>query len=328
MSAVPIELVESVETMESIESIELVEKKSLNSDNLDLFNINSFNNLDNIIKRATTSTSVSTSCGSLCIVIIIILLLVLLLVVIIFCFLFLRRRRRPNFSKREIVSEEETGILQATDSPTNNNNHTTPFLFSNYTRWGRIVERISSLSSSDHPITSSSFWFGGNRQQQQKQQQQRQDDGGGGENFAAAEQFTRQNPPQEEIPPPVHITHIQSLGGAKAWKWEPEESLHVQQIISITNEGKNLTFNKKTDAMVQTNYPFFIPKLEGDVIYEAPFEQPKTMFDRQGQLLHYFEITVLSNPEPNNTTIAIGLATKPYPSFRYYALVPFFFFIS
>ena len=33
--------------------------------------------------------------------------------------------------------------------------------------------------------------------------------------------------------------------------------------------------------------------------------------------LHYFEITVLSNPKPKKTTIAIGLATKPYPPFRY-----------
>ena len=33
--------------------------------------------------------------------------------------------------------------------------------------------------------------------------------------------------------------------------------------------------------------------------------------------LHYFEITVLSNPMPKKTTIAIGLATKPYPPFRY-----------
>ncbi|CAG8566387.1 834_t:CDS:2 [Paraglomus occultum] len=32
--------------------------------------------------------------------------------------------------------------------------------------------------------------------------------------------------------------------------------------------------------------------------------------------LYYYEITVLSNTDPKNTTIAIGLATKPYPPFR------------
>jgi len=36
------------------------------------------------------------------------------------------------------------------------------------------------------------------------------------------------------------------------------------------------------------------------------------------EILHYFEITVLSNTSPKDVTIAIGLATKPYPSFRYY----------
>ncbi|CAG8676489.1 6945_t:CDS:2, partial [Paraglomus brasilianum] len=34
------------------------------------------------------------------------------------------------------------------------------------------------------------------------------------------------------------------------------------------------------------------------------------------EILHYFEINVLSNTSPKDVTIAIGLATKPYPSFR------------
>ncbi|RIB00755.1 concanavalin A-like lectin/glucanase domain-containing protein [Gigaspora rosea] len=31
---------------------------------------------------------------------------------------------------------------------------------------------------------------------------------------------------------------------------------------------------------------------------------------------YYFEVTILSNPKIKDTTIAVGLATKPYPNFR------------
>ncbi|CAG8837899.1 20795_t:CDS:2, partial [Racocetra persica] len=136
------------------------------------------------------------------------------------------------------------------------------------------------------------------------------------DNFSSAEQFTIMNPPREEIPPQDHILYIQSLGGAKAWDWEPDDSLLRQQIVSIMDEGKVIKFNKRLDSMVQTNYPFFIPQVEGDVVYEAPFGRPETMPHRLGQMLHYFEIMVMANPDPRNTIIAIGLATKPYPSFR------------
>ncbi|KAF0486765.1 SPRY-domain-containing protein [Gigaspora margarita] len=131
-----------------------------------------------------------------------------------------------------------------------------------------------------------------------------------------AEAFAQEFPPQEEIPPSDHISYIQSLGGAKAWEWAPDENLLVQQFVSITNEGIIINFTKRMDCSVQTNYPFFIPQAEGDTLYEPPFEQPETMELRRGQMLHYFEITVLSNPDKRNTAIAIGLATKPYPYFR------------
>ncbi|CAG8696411.1 4825_t:CDS:2, partial [Gigaspora rosea] len=131
-----------------------------------------------------------------------------------------------------------------------------------------------------------------------------------------AEAFAQEHPPQEEIPPSDHIVYIQSLGGAKAWEWAPDENLLAQQFISITNEGIIINFTKRVDCSVQTNYPFFIPQTEGDTLYEPPFEQPETMELRRGQMLHYFEITVLSNPERKSTAIAIGLATKPYPNFR------------
>ncbi|CAG8646531.1 24750_t:CDS:2, partial [Racocetra persica] len=35
-----------------------------------------------------------------------------------------------------------------------------------------------------------------------------------------------------------------------------------------------------------------------------------------GPWFHYFEITIISNPNKRDSTIAIGVTTKPYPSFR------------
>ncbi|CAG8701473.1 8774_t:CDS:2, partial [Gigaspora rosea] len=104
------------------------------------------------------------------------------------------------------------------------------------------------------------------------------------DNFNAAEQFSLIHPPQEEIPPPDHVAYIQSLGGARAWEWEPDESLIRQEIVSIMDESKIIKFTKRLDSMLQTNYPFFIPQTEGDVVYEAPFGQPETMPHRQGQI--------------------------------------------
>ncbi|RIB14617.1 hypothetical protein C2G38_2095367, partial [Gigaspora rosea] len=121
-----------------------------------------------------------------------------------------------------------------------------------------------------------------------------------------AEAFAQEHPPQEEIPPSDHIVYIQSLGGAKAWEWAPDENLLAQQFISITNEGIIINFTKRVDCSVQTNYPFFIPQTEGDTLYEPPFEQPETMELRRGQMLHYFEITVLSNPEPGWNIYSVG----------------------
>jgi hypothetical protein len=41
----------------------------------------------------------------------------------------------------------------------------------------------------------------------------------------------------------------------------------------------------------------------------------------------YYELTILSNPNTDKTTISIGLATKPYPAFRYVRLTKIYFFI-
>ncbi|CAG8452872.1 6638_t:CDS:2 [Diversispora eburnea] len=129
-----------------------------------------------------------------------------------------------------------------------------------------------------------------------------------------AERYSIQNPPQEKLPPPNSVILIQGLGGAKAWEWEPVEDLLAQQDVSIEKETNIVTFHKRKIATVQTNYPFFIPQAEGDKLYEAPFETPTTMPHRQGQMLHYFEITVLENPEGQNTLPGWNIHSVSYQS--------------
>ncbi|CAG8583392.1 16854_t:CDS:2 [Acaulospora morrowiae] len=131
-----------------------------------------------------------------------------------------------------------------------------------------------------------------------------------------ADNFSIQYPPLNDTPTTEEITEIRRLGGAKAWEWVLEEQFLAQQVVSLEKERNILRFQKRQIVMVQTNYPCFVPKAEGDVLYQLPFEVPKSAVERGGQVLHYFEITVIENPEGSDTNIAIGLATKPYPSYR------------
>ncbi|CAI2164858.1 896_t:CDS:1 [Funneliformis geosporum] len=138
------------------------------------------------------------------------------------------------------------------------------------------------------------------------------------EQYEEAEKFTREYPPQEELPPPDHIDYIQSVGGARAWQWIAEEWMLADQTIAISNEGEIIKFLKNMNVSIQTNYPCFVPGInaqEGDQVNfsEEMFEEPQSISHRQGQMLHYYEITILEN---SDTNISIGLATKPYPYFR------------
>jgi len=48
-----------------------------------------------------------------------------------------------------------------------------------------------------------------------------------------------------------------------------------------------------------------------------PYELPSTSaLGKPGKWFYYYEVTIRSNPNKKDTTIAIGLATKPYPNYR------------
>ncbi|CAG8576450.1 9841_t:CDS:2 [Paraglomus brasilianum] len=154
--------------------------------------------------------------------------------------------------------------------------------------------------------------------------------------YRAAEEFSRKHPPQQLLPSDEHIRSIVSQGGAPAYQFVPEHPVTV----TVSEKGRVVQFTKKEDTMVQTNYPLFVPRVQTDsvesrdasggtdsTIIQMPVSEvtpvssenkslQKSVGNSEVRVLHYFEITVLSNASPRDTTIAIGLATKPYPSFR------------
>ncbi|CAG8623319.1 12_t:CDS:2 [Paraglomus brasilianum] len=82
--------------------------------------------------------------------------------------------------------------------------------------------------------------------------------------------------------------------------------------------------NVKDDAIIQipmytpvlTSEPITLEKSSKLLSYASSETGQKRSLDagdNPESILHYCEITVLSNTNPKNTTIAIGLATKPYP---------------
>ncbi|POG62189.1 hypothetical protein GLOIN_2v1846635 [Rhizophagus irregularis DAOM 181602=DAOM 197198] len=123
--------------------------------------------------------------------------------------------------------------------------------------------------------------------------------------------------------------------GIKAWKFTPESrflSLNIVRIddkivrveneedevesvyngetdkIRVVDNDKNddiiikISFNAKSDVMIQTNYPLFNINKALNMQYPPPIEY----------WFYYYEITILSNPNNDQTIIAIGLATKNY----------------
>ncbi|PKY45122.1 SPRY-domain-containing protein [Rhizophagus irregularis] len=123
----------------------------------------------------------------------------------------------------------------------------------------------------------------------------------------AAEKFTRDNPPKDDLPSLEQIANIRTLGGVKAWQFISQDNSYRSKIVSVTNDGKTIKFLKNLDCNIQTNYPYFVPIIEGD-------NNLNNLKDVR--ILHYFEITIIENNDPYNTDIAIGLTTKPYPEFR------------
>ncbi|CAG8464401.1 8756_t:CDS:2 [Paraglomus occultum] len=158
------------------------------------------------------------------------------------------------------------------------------------------------------------------------------------DSYKAGNRYTQQHPPQLKL---SSEDAISGRGGASTYQIVPEPSISERQLAVVSENGRVVQFNKSrgtmVSTMVQANYPMFVPSdavdVNGDecvednkLIRESP--QIKTeegdpvpiLVDDQtpdeSKELHYFEVTVLSNPKPKDTTIAIGLATKPYPPFR------------
>jgi hypothetical protein len=123
-----------------------------------------------------------------------------------------------------------------------------------------------------------------------------------------AENFSIQYPPNEILPTPEEIENIIIQDGYKAWKFKPEDILTKR--VSISNDGRTVELYKRKrdskydDMMIQTNFPFFIPDIHAVNSEEIELE-----------ILHYFEIILLRKLS-KDTTVAIGITTKPYPYFR------------
>ncbi|GES75705.1 concanavalin A-like lectin/glucanase domain-containing protein [Rhizophagus clarus] len=126
--------------------------------------------------------------------------------------------------------------------------------------------------------------------------------------FREAEKFSIQHPPTENLPKPEEIENIIIQDGYKAWKFIIEDI--VAKRATISNDGRTVELCKRKrgfkydDMMIQTNFPFFIPDIHSVDSEEVELE-----------ILHYFEITILSKLS-NGSTVAIGISTKPYPYFR------------
>ncbi|CAG8755308.1 25556_t:CDS:2, partial [Racocetra persica] len=83
------------------------------------------------------------------------------------------------------------------------------------------------------------------------------------EAYKAGRQFTRDNPPHEILPPREHIMNIILNGGPKAWKMVIFDH-NANDLVSVSDRGRTVTFHGKNDIMVQANYPLFRPQLNND----------------------------------------------------------------
>lgn len=161
--------------------------------------------------------------------------------------------------------------------------------------------------------------------------------------YKAAKQFTRENPPHEILPPQEHVEYI-LLSGLKAWEMIiPKERAIPSNIVNVSNKGLVISFHGKNDIMVQANYPHFRPQYDDnssvqpspasinsttELMISSQSEKnyhKSSLLNNEYRLIldktaehwfYYFEVTILSNPKIKDTTIAIGLTTKPYPNFR------------
>ncbi|CAG8679116.1 3101_t:CDS:2, partial [Dentiscutata heterogama] len=143
--------------------------------------------------------------------------------------------------------------------------------------------------------------------------------------YKAAIQFTHKNPPQEVLPSQDDTEHI-LLSGPKGWEMIIPEERAASNNVIVSNKGRIISFHGKDDVMVQANYPHFRPQrdetsetklMHSDNQSEQNYHKSSSLNNKTTDTwFYYFEVTILSNPNLKDTTIAVGLATKPYPNFR------------
>jgi hypothetical protein len=108
------------------------------------------------------------------------------------------------------------------------------------------------------------------------------------ESYQAAVAFVRDNP----VAPPPPDTTLPAWYNYSFAQVEP--GFFKALGIAVTNAGLTMAFKKKKDSTIQA-------------IHSVPlYAPPGTVF--------YFEVTI-KKKDPN-TVVAIGLASRPYPSFR------------
>ncbi|CAG8445618.1 16576_t:CDS:2 [Funneliformis mosseae] len=159
---------------------------------------------------------------------------------------------------------------------------------------------------------------------------------------AKALEFLIKNPPKDVLPSQEEVHSIFKvheniyLNPYSSWKFAIGANVVEESgVVQITNYGKLVEINTRkwssvtNNVCVQSNYPFFIPKsstirrnsISSTIDRAQGTTNPNTHVKRNSNkvnedVMHYFEVTVVSKATDVDTIISIGLSTKPFPYFR------------
>ncbi|CAB4378519.1 unnamed protein product [Rhizophagus irregularis] len=108
--------------------------------------------------------------------------------------------------------------------------------------------------------------------------------------------------------------------GVNAWKFVPESRFLLLNIVQIKDENDEIENvdkknEAKSDVMIRTNYPLRNMR-SLDLNAQVSPEEYRFLSSQVKYWFYYYEITILSNSNKDKTIIAIGLATKKYPTNR------------
>ncbi|KAI8048100.1 concanavalin A-like lectin/glucanase domain-containing protein [Syncephalis plumigaleata] len=121
------------------------------------------------------------------------------------------------------------------------------------------------------------------------------------DDYLAALEFIRDNP-REMIPPSIALPpwHTYSFSQPLAFGRVAIDG------VSVTEEGCAITFSSKRDTSILCQYP--VPS-------EASTWSATSSVNAITSQKYYYEIEIIQKTR-QSSTIAIGFATRPYPSFR------------